>query len=135
MNSKQQGCSPALCSCVGPRFALDGFGAEGAHGPHQARRAAHAELVAAVQHAVPHVVEAEAAVQIVAQPAATGEMTEQTDAAFAELGTNQVAKIVAADNSSGQSTSAGPIINVADDDHDEDDGLDLFADDVLGQWN
>ncbi len=58
-----------------------------------------------------------------------------SDAVFADFGADQVSKVVAVDSSGGQFASATPIINGTDDDHDEEDGLDLFADDVFGQWN
>ncbi len=78
--------------------------------------------------------EAEATPQAVQVPTVRT-LEDDTDAAFADLSVDEVAKLVANDDSSGQSTPAGPMINVADDDRDDDDGLDLFADDIFGQWN
>jgi hypothetical protein len=75
------------------------------------------------------------ATPLAVQSTPVSSQAEDTDVAFAELAADEASKIVATNNSSGQSTSAASIINVADDDRDEDDGLDLFADDVLGQWN
>lgn len=59
---------------------------------------------------------------------------DDTDAAFAALATDDVSKIVATSDSGGQLAPATSIIMDTDDD-DEDDGLDLFADDVFSQWN
>ncbi len=65
-----------------------------------------------------------------------------TDAAFADLAADEVpaittaaSKLTATESGGGQSAAIAPIINVTDDDRDEDDSLDLFADDVFGQWN